>query len=359
MNLQERIQSFVKLGDFLSQFQDKELQTNCSELNNTFYEKFNDLISEIKIHNPWFAENNVRYSISAIAKNLEPEKLKKWLKNYPELSKPNKKKKVGVVMAGNVPLVGFYDFLSVLISGNIIICKLSSKDYHLLEAIADILIAINPEFKELIFFEKEYLAKTTSIDAIIATGSNNTSRYFEYYFEKYPNIIRKNRSSVAILDSNETKEDLQKLADDIFLYFGLGCRNVAKLFVPQDYNFNLFFEAIEHYNFIKDNNKYANNYEYNKSIYLMNKIAYLDNGFVLLKKDSGFFSPISTIFFEYYTNFYKLAELINTNKKNIQCIVTNDKSQFILKKVNFGDAQRPELWDYADNVDTLEFLINL
>ena len=341
MNLHDRIDAFVKLGDFLSQFQDKELQANCSELNNTFYEKFNTLISEIKIHNPWFTENNVRYSISAIARNLEPEKLKKWLNinNYPELSEPNKKKKVGVVMAGNVPLVGFHDFLVVLISGNILISKLSSKDYHLLKAIADILIAINPEFKELLFFEKEYLAKTTSIDAIIATGSNNTSRYFEYYFEKYPNIIRKNRNSVAILTGNETKEDLQKLADDIFLYFGLGCRNVTKLFIPVDYNFNPFFEAIEHYNFIKDNNKYANNYEYNKSIYLMNKIAHLDNGFVLLKEDSDFFSPISTIFFEYYTNIYKLAELINANKENIQCIVTNDNrcNDFISRTINHHD----------------------
>ncbi|MDA3780729.1 MAG: aldehyde dehydrogenase, partial [Bacteroidales bacterium] len=261
---------------------------------------------------------------------------------------------VGVVTAGNIPLVGFHDMLCVLLSGNKFIAKLSSKDNKLMQVIRYYLISLNSEFEELIRFEEQ---KLSGFDAIIATGSNNSSRYFEYYFGKYPNIIRKNRSSIAVLTGNETIKQIKALADDIFLYFGLGCRNVSKLLLPEDYNFENLFNNIEHYAHIYNHNKYANNYDYNKSIYLMNKTKHLDNGFVLLKEDEGMSSPIAVIYFQYYKKIEDVYNYITLNKENIQCVVSDNNE--IEKAIKFGDAQYPELWDYADNVDTMEFLINI
>lgn len=355
MTLQERINAFVKLGNFLSHFKKKGNENIHFDSKVSFYEIFNNLISNAFTHNPWFIENNIRLAIGAIADTLTLENLEKWLKHYPELKKElTNRKRVGVVMAGNIPLVGFHDMLSVLISGNIFIGKLSSKDNELLKTIGEFLKFIQPEFKNYIFLIEGLLK---NFDAIITTGSNNTSRYFEYYFGKYPNIIRKNRNSGAILSGNETMNELRKLADDIFQYFGLGCRNVSKLFVPENYDFSIFFKAIEHYNFIYEHYKYANNYDYNKTIYLMNNIPFLDNGFVLLKEDHGFSSPIASLYYQYYSNKKSLAEHLESHKNKIQCIVTSDK--YFHVTINWGKTQKPKLWDYADNIDTLKFLINL
>jgi hypothetical protein len=256
-------------------------------------------------------------------------------------------------MAGNIPLVGFHDMLCVLISGHIFLGKMSSKDDQILKTIAEILIAINPEFNELINFTD----KLSNFDAIIATGSNNTSRYFESFFKNYPHIIRKNRNSIAILNGKETQDELYKLADDIFLYFGLGCRNISKLFVPKEYNFDNFLDAIKHYQNIITNKKYFNNYKYNKSILQINKTPHIDNGFMLLKEDYAISSPISTIYYKEYINILDLKKIVNQSLDNIQCIVTNNNH--FNNAVKFGQAQKPELWDYSDNVDTLNFMIQI
>ncbi|MGM0503682.1 MAG: acyl-CoA reductase [Bacteroidota bacterium] len=342
MDLKERMKGFEVLGNFLRKFPDgDDRQTKILK----------DIAVNDHIYNPWFTEENIRKSIQAIGNSLTPEKLEKWISDYPQLNKEKPGKKIGVITAGNIPLVGFHDFISVLISGHQFYGKLSSKDNRLLQFVADFLMDYNPDFKQLIFFEENQLK---SFDAIIATGSNNTSRYFEYYFGKYPNIIRKNRNSAAVLDGNESAEDIQSLADDIFSYFGLGCRNVSKLFVPKDYCFDHFFSNIEHYHTIYHHHQYANNFDYNRSIFLMNQVQHFDNGFVLLKEDQGLSSPIAVIYYEFYEHINRVKDFININSDLIQCIASNIK--FPEKGVPPGKTQQPELWDYADNIDTIQFL---
>ena len=228
------------------------------------------------------------------------------------------------------------------------------KDNRLLIFIADYLIELNSDFKDLIHFTEE---KLENFDAIIATGSNNTARYFEYYFGKYPNIIRKNRNSLAVLTGHESESDIKKLGFDIFSYFGLGCRNVSKLLIPKDYCFDLFFENIEHFQNVYQHNKYANNYDYNKSVYLMNQIQHFDNGFLILREDQNLSSPIGVVFFQYYNNIDDVKEFLRLNEDQIQCAIS--KPELIENSIFFGQAQEPELWDYADNVDTMKFLLDL
>lgn len=347
MDLINRTDAFIALGKFLRNF-------SSGERDQELYKHLDNIVLNDHIFNPWFTEENIRKSVHAIGISLTKEKLEQWINHYPDLQKEKPAKKIGVITAGNLPLVGFHDFISVLISGHIFVGKLSSKDNRLLKCLIDFLIDYNTEFKNLIHIEENQLK---SFDAIIATGSNNTSRYFEYYFGKYPNIIRKNRNSVAVLDGNESAEEIQLLADDIFSYFGLGCRNVSKLFVPKDYCFDPFFENIQHYHSIYNHNQYANNFDYNKSIYLMNQIQHFDNGFVLLKQDMGLSSPIAVVYFEYYNNIKDIKDFLNLNNDQIQCIASNiNISENI---VPFGKNQLPELWDYADNIDTIEFLLKL
>jgi len=345
MDLKERMKGFEVLGNFLRKFPGEEdKQTRALK----------DIVANEHIYNPWFTEENIRKSIQAMGNSITPEKLEKWISDYPQLKKEKPEKKIGVITAGNIPLVGFHDFISVLISGHQFYGKLSSKDNRLLPFIADFLMDYNPDFKNLIYFEENQLK---SFDAMIATGSNNTSRYFEYYFGKYPHIIRKNRNSAAVLDGNESAEDIQSLADDIFSYFGLGCRNVSKLFVPKNYCFDHFFSNIEHYQSIYNHHQYANNFDYNRSIFLMNQIQHFDNGFVLLKEDQGLSSPIAVIYFEFYEHINRVKDFINLNSDLIQCIASNIK--FSEKGVPLGKTQQPELWDYADNIDTIQFLLKL
>jgi hypothetical protein len=351
MNLNQRIEAFVRLGTFLHQFGEGKLQIN-DPLNAIYLNSFNNLIKDIHVQNAWFTEKNVRLALKSIATNLSKDKIETWLKPYQIPETPAKR--VGVVMAGNIPLVGFHDMLCVLISGHIFVGKASSKDDELIKFISDILLTIQPDFNNFILFEE---SKLSGIDAVIATGSNNSSKYFEYYFGKYPHVIRKNRNSIAILDGTETTEELKRLGDDIFSYFGLGCRSVSKIFVPKNYDFKSFFEAIEENNYIYAHNKYVNNYDYNKSVYLMNSTPHLDNGFVVLKGDTGFSSPIGTIYYENYVNEKELVDYIEVNKEKLQCVVC--KKGLTENSVYFGDSQFPELWNYADNVDTIKFLINL
>jgi len=256
-------------------------------------------------------------------------------------------------MAGNIPLVGFHDFISVLIAGHDIIVKQSSSDAYFLPLIAKYLEYVAPDFKGRISFMDE---KLNDFDAVIATGSNNTARYFDYYFGKYPSIIRRNRNSVAVLKGEETTEDLALLGEDIFRYFGLGCRSVSKLFVPKGYDFDPLFNAIYSYKDVLNYDKYVNNYDYNKAVYLMSQYTLIENGFLMLKEDQSYASPIATLFYEYYTDQAALEHKLNSDKDLIQCVVGNSgKDSWIY----FGQTQNPQLWDYADDVDTMAFLASL
>ena len=304
--------------------------------------------------NPWFAPEFIEKAINSITNSfLDPQLLADWAAQYGVPAQQSAPKKVGIVMAGNIPLVGFHDFLSVLISGHKVLVKTSSNDQHLIKFLANYLMAVNPDFEKYITFTD---GKLENFDAVIATGSNNTARYFEYYFKDKPSIIRKNRNSVAVLTGDETKEDLINLGEDIFRYFGLGCRNVSKLFVPKDYDFKAFFEAIYEYKDVIYYEKYSNNYDYNKAVFLMSNFKLLDNEFLTLKEDSSYASPISSVFYEYYEDIEVLKSQLKNDAEQIQCIVSND---IIENSIPFGKTQKPELWDYADNVDTIQFLVQL
>lgn len=344
MNLQDRVGAFIGLGEDLRKIFNEKLTIGGVGL---------DDFLNISKSNEWFTVESVEFAIQGWISVLKKENIEKWLSNY-SVSDKNNQKKIGVITAGNIPLVGFHDLLCVLISGNELVLKISSKDEKLMKLIIRILIYRNPEFEKLIHLENERLNK---FDAIIATGSDNTAKYFEYYFGKYPHIIRKNRNSIAVLDGNETAEELKGLASDIMIYFGLGCRNVSKVFLPKGYDIQKIFKPLYKYKHYNDHNKFANNYTYNKSIYLMNQVPFLENGFIIIKEDSGMSSPISVIYIEYYSDIKKVQERLYLDRNNIQCIVSNISG--IDDKVGFGKAQLPELWDYADNVDTMKFLAEL
>jgi hypothetical protein len=343
---------FIELGKFLSQFSEEENVKNPTVLHNDlFFEDFQDLIQLSQSHNGWYTSENVYFSIQSWATALTEENLDKWLSAYTlEINEP---KNVGLILAGNIPLVGFHDFLSVLISGNNVLIKTSSNDQFLLPFLAKYLIAIEPKFADKITFVE---GKLENFDAVIATGSNNTARYFEYYFKDKPSIIRKNRNSIAVLNGEETKEQLEALGEDIFRYFGLGCRNVSKLFVPKGYSFTAFFEAIFEYQDIIHYEKYANNYDYNKAVFLMSNFKLLDNGFLTIKEDNSHASPISSVFYEFYDSIEDLQIRLESESEQIQCIVSNN---LVKNSIAFGCTQTPNLWDYADNVDTISFLLTI
>jgi hypothetical protein len=348
----DKKRGFIELGRFLSQFSEKVPSKNPSILQNElFFEDFENLIQLSQSHNGWYTPENVYFSIQSWASALTEENFEKWLSAY-NLNDV-KPKTVGLILAGNIPLVGFHDFLSVLISGHNVLIKTSSNDQFLLPFLANYLIAIEPELANKITFIE---GKLENFDAVIATGSDNTARYFEYYFKDKPSIIRKNRNSVAVLNGDETKEQLIALGEDIFRYFGLGCRNVSKLFVPKGYSFNAFFEAVFEYQDIIHYEKYANNYDYNKAVFLMSNFKLLDNGFLTIKEDSSYASPISSVFYEYYESIEDLQNRLESENEKIQCIVSNN---LVENSIEFGQTQKPNLWDYADNVNTITFLLTI
>jgi hypothetical protein len=316
-------------------------------------EELMTIIENERQYNAWFTPESVLSAVKANGQMLNRNDLEKWLGNYPDAK--NQGKKVGLVLAGNIPLVGFHDVLCVLVSGNHALIKASSQDARLIKYVLNKLVEINPSYRDKFSF----VERLENFDAIIATGSNNTSRYFEYYFGKVPNIIRKNRNSIALLTGNETAEQLSALGNDIFDYYGLGCRNVSKLLVPEGHNFNFFFESIEHFNPIINHHKYNNNYDYNKSIYLVNRDEHLDNGFLLLKQDTRLTSPLACLFYETYTSLASAQKQLQEQSDQLQCIVTTAPVQTQNQVVNFGQSQHPQLWDYADGIDTMEFLSNL
>lgn len=336
MELLERTKAFTLLGNKISNLsQDQRVE----------------IYDHTKNLNPWFVPQSVELSLQGIALFLNEEKLNQWTSSYP-LSEP-KNKKVGLAMAGNIPLVGFHDYLSVLISGNELVIKLSSQDSYLLPLINSWLIEIEPRFANMVHVAE----RLKNIDAIIATGSDNTSRYFEYYFRNIPHIIRKNRTSIAILMGEEDTDHLTELGKDVFSYFGLGCRNISKIFVPEGYEFIKLLDSWAGYKEIINHHKYANNYDYQKSILLVNKVPHLDNGFVLLTQHEQLVSPIAVLHFETYTTQADLKNKLKTQKDKIQCIVS--ANGWYDQSIPFGKAQQPELWDYADRIDTLKFLADL
>ena len=340
MQLKQRINAFVALGNYLKQIAVKK---NDAEIEEIF--------QRVEAENGWFTQENLKFALNSWGEALSEKNIKQWVSAYQ--IKETKPQKIAIIMAGNIPLVGFHDFLSVLISGNKVLAKLSSNDKTLLPFLMKYLISVEPEFENYIEFTE---GRLQNFDAVIATGSNNTARYFEYYFGKYPNIIRKNRNSVAVLTGNETEAELQNLADDIFRYFGLGCRNVSKIYIPENYDFEPLFKAMFSWKEIIHNHKYINNYDYNKAVYLMDSFPLLDNEFMLLKEDTGFSSPISVVFYEKYTSVEKLEKELKAQSENIQCIVSNSNPS---NNIPFGKAQNPELWDYADGIDTVDFLLKL
>jgi len=312
------------------------------------------IIETERQYNAWFTPENVLQAITSISKMLNRADLTEWLNRY-DLTENRPAKKVGLILAGNIPLVGFHDVLCVLATGNFALIKASSQDSRLIKHILQMLVNIEPAFNQ----QYEFVERLENFDAVIATGSNNTSRYFDYYFGKVPNIIRKNRNSVAVLTGDETSEQLFSLGHDIFDYFGLGCRNVSKLMVPKRYNFNFFFESIQTFEPIIHHNKYNNNYGYNRSIYLVGNEQHLDNNFLLLKENPSLSSPLAVIFYEYYEDLESAEKLLQQQTDSIQCVVSNAKLNLPNQLVPFGQSQQPALWDYADNVDTMEFLLKV
>ena len=332
MDIEQRIQVFVELGQELADTSDE----------------FKARLQTAKHKNGWFNTEQSQLAFVNWSKTLTASNLKQWAAMYPQLINEIEPKKVGLIMAGNIPLVGLHDLISVLLSGHQAVVKLSSDDTLLMTYIIDKINKISSELGSRI----EITERLNSIDAVIATGSNNSSRYFEAYFGQYPNIIRKNRTSVAILDGNESSAELAQLGKDIFAFYGLGCRNVTKLYVPKDYSFNLFYESIFEYATVLDNIKYVHNYDYHKTLFLLNSEQMLDNEFLLIKEDTNLRSPIGVLHYEYMSVEKKdLVKSLNQSEE-IQCVIEN-------QSIKFGEAQNPQLWDYADNVDTLRFLLNL
>jgi Acyl-CoA reductase (LuxC) len=331
MNVQERIEIMVKAGEYLKA--DSQDWINAKE---QAYHK-----------NGWFTPEFIQHAAAQIANNfLNKEALKKWVAHY-HIDDNIQPKNLGIVMAGNIPMVGFHDMLCVFISGHYSTIKLSSKDDILLKHLIKYLYSLDNEIQNHISFAD----MLKGCDAYIATGGNSAAKSFEEYFGKYPNIIRKNRTSVAILTGNETAEELKKLADDVHLYFGLGCRNVTKIYVPEGYDFVPLLQSFENYKWFGDHHKYKNNYDYNLSIILLNNVYYMTNEATLLVENKGIFSPISQLFYEYYTDKHLTSENLRQNG-DVQCIVGNGF-------VAFGDAQNPNLFTYADAVDTMGFLLGL
>lgn len=345
---EQRIIGFSRLGDVLSCLPNGEDRSTTPHVKVEWYKEFLRTKTKSAEINQWFTSEFIDQALLSISQSLTETKIRKWLSNYSD-NKLSGGKRIGVIMAGNIPFVGFHDFISVLISGNYFIGKVSSKEGGLLELIAKILIDIEPRFKKFISFSSLELS---NIDGLIATGSDNTARYFSYEYKNIPSIIRKNRNSIAILAGDESKAELQALANDIFLYFGLGCRNISKLLVPLNYNFKPLISALDKYNSITSHKVYMNNYLYQSALHKMENLKVIDNGYLILKEAFEISSPIGVVYFQYYNNKKEINEILDLQAEKIQCIA----SKIGLGFIPFGKTQFPELWDYSDNVDTINFL---
>lgn len=337
MNLKQTIDALHKVGQVFG-------NENNIELQQTIDLAFNK--------NRWFDADNTKMALRYWSNQLTPEKLTEWIEreNIIENASP---KNIGVITAGNIPLVGLHDVVSVLLSGNYVKAKLSSDDEVLMKFFISELTKANPDVGKAV----EVVEKIEGIDAVIATGSNNTARYFEYYFGKYPHIIRKNRNSIAVITGNETVETIKQIGNDILSYFGKGCRNITQLWLPKGYDLVAFLDQLQGFGEIVNHNKYANNYHYHKAILLMNIDEHLDTGYMLLKEDRKIYSPIGMINYTYYDNMGEVKEFLAQNAENIQCVVSESDS--LPEAITAGETQNPNLWDYADGVNTVKFLQGL
>lgn len=344
MNLEQRKKAFIESGLFIQRHFNKKWNTPEKGL----HEGLEHLMGVAYTYNGWFIKPFIEESLKNIAAMLEERSVNDFAS---AISEPKQIKTVALIMAGNIPMVGFHDLMCVILSGHKALVKLSSDDNVLLPFFIKLLDHYSPGLGSNISYAEN---KLSNFDAVIATGSNNTASYFEYYFGKYPNIIRKNRTSVAVLTGEETKEDLERLGKDIFTYFGLGCRNVSKLLVPKSYNFDKLFEAMFEYKFVIDNKKYGNNYEYNRAIYLLNTDKFLDNNFLIIKEDKGLHSPVSVLFYQEYGSESELNAYLDEKKAEIQCIVGKKKDL-----IPFGYSQQPVITEYADGINTVNFLLLL
>ena len=336
MTIESRIKALSQLGSLLNKH---------AELRGEMDSELELAINRASVYNGWFTPKNIRKALASIAEMLSESQLKSWSSTYN--LKGNKR--VAIIMAGNIPLVGFHDLLSVLISGHTALVKMSSDDNQLLPVIVKALKTIEPNFADKIQFTNDKMEK---FDAVIATGSDNSARYFERYFGKYPNIIRKSRSSVAILDGTESEKELEGLANDVFQYFGLGCRSISKVFLPKHYDLNLLFNAFYSHKEVIDNKKYGNNYDYNKAVYMMGQHDIIENGFLIMKQETALKSPVSVLHYELYDDLDLIHRLVANYQEKIQCVTGKGF-------VPFGKAQCPALDDYADGVDTMAFLQSL
>jgi len=355
------ITTFSTLGKFLNQFpggigpQSDAVLPELEELNRDYYEVFSELLDQEPVLNPWFTRESLMLALKGIAVMLEEEVLQKWLHAYDiKASGPGSERTVGLVLAGNIPLVGFHDLMSVLASGHMVLAKASSKDARLIKKVAEILTSLDPSMGRRIRFSEDKLG---GLDAVIATGSNNSARYFNYYFRDIPHIIRKNRNGVAVLSGNESKNDLAALGEDIFTYFGMGCRNVTKLYIPETYDLKILLGVLDAFHHLYQHHKYGNNVDYYRSIYLMNQDSILDNGVLLLKEDTSIASPVGVVFYERYSDIALIQEELIAHRQEIQCIVS--ASPDIEGAILPGSTQTPMPWDYADGVDTIRFLMEL
>lgn len=331
MTLQQRIELLVRLGEYM--------QKNCRE--------WQDAKEQANQKNPWFIPEFIEMATTNITNAfLQKDKLYHWVRAYAVPEENEIPSIVGIVMAGNIPMVGFHDLLCIFITGNISKIKLSSKDDVLIQHLVLLLKEWAPEIGDLILMAEQL----KGCQAYIATGSNNSGRYFDYYFGKYPHIIRRNRTSVAVLDGLETKVELEKLADDIQTFFGLGCRNVTKLYVPPDYNFSALLQALNKYEHYEDFHKYKHNYDYQLALLMMGNKFYMTNGTILLSQNQSMFTAVSQVNYEFYNNKEELEPL--KNNADVQCIVGRNA-------LPFGKAQQPSLFDYADGADTMKFAMSL
>ena len=349
----------MKLADTINSFHNLGEEIRAFLANPPAHEEWSKALTLAEHQNGWFTRDNILLALRGIETWLHKDKLEKWLSVYHLPAENTKPITISVVMAGNIPLVGFHDFLCVLVTGNIIQAKLSHSDVILMKYIAHLLININPELATHIQFVDRL---DSSANAIIATGSNNTARHFEYYFRNTPNIIRRNRNGIAILDGSETMEDIGKLGSDIFTYFGLGCRNVSKLYIPDGYDLSQFFLGIEKFKDVVNHNKYANNYTYNRTIFLMDGKVFTDNNFFAVIEDKAIPSPIAVLHFERYKDLATLSKELSEQKELIQCIAAKER---VAKKLNvsipivgLGETQSPSLTDYADGVDVIKFILS-
>lgn len=345
--LEQRLGAFVQLGLVF-----KHLSSGAAwpghALGITAEEQtaFERAIAQAGIQNGWFTGANVRHMLGALGAMLEDGALRAWAgpRNDPATAK-----RVGIIMAGNIPLVGFHDLLCTVVAGHVAVVKPSAQDTVLMRATVDLLLRLEPGSLPHIHWVD---GKLGDVDAVIATGSNNTARYFEHYFGHLPRLVRRGRVSVAVLDGTERPDELQALGEDVFRYFGLGCRNVSKLFVPQDFDLDRFFGAVYGWRDIVNHNKYGNNYDYNKAVWLLERVPIIENGFLLLRESTALASPVASLHYERYSDVASVMQRLEQEKDNVQCVIGHGH-------LPFGSSQEPSVADYADGVDTMAFLAGL